>query len=193
LKRHYCGASPFGNGPHNGCEILDTKNPGEAVDVIANFECDWSQAQDKSVCQQHGMPPTNTRTTVVRELRRLGLPSTVDKDIYFTVWKPQSANWSVAEGYYSRTLSENFTICQVILLVDVLGHVRALRELPFQRTNVDVPRVTTWSLLGLADADADGQLDIILRGDGYEDHWLEVITPNRQSTPTLFSGLGYYL
>jgi hypothetical protein len=191
LKQHYCGKSPYGNGPDNGCDILDP-NPGKAVDAIADFACNWSPAQDKSVCQRHGKPPASIRTSVVRELRRLGLPTT-DNDIYFRVWKPRSADWWVAEGDYSHSLGARFTICQVVILVDTQGRVRVLRKLPFQSADIDVPKVTTWSLLGLADTDGDGQLDVILRGDAYEDHWLEVITPNRQSRPTLFSGLGYYL
>jgi hypothetical protein len=191
LKQHYCGQSPYGNGPDNGCAILDPK-PGKAVDVIADFECHWSQAQDKSVCQRHGKPPATIRTSVVHELRRLGLPST-DNDIYFRVWKPRSAEWLIAEGYYAHLLRDSFTLCQVVLLVDAQGGVRVLRKVPFQSADIDVPLVTTWSLLDLADADGDGQLDVILRGDAYEDHWFEVVTPNRQSTPTIFSGMGYYL
>lgn len=191
LKQHYCGKFPYGNGPDNGCAILDP-NPGKAVDVIADFACNWSPADDKAVCKGHGKPPATIRTPVVRELRRLGLPST-ENDVYFRVWKPRSVDWWVAEGYYEHSLGDRFTLCQVVVLLDTQGRPRVLRKVPFQSANTDVPEVTTWSLLGLADADGDGQLDVILRGDAYENHWLEVITPNRQSTPTLFSGLGYYL
>jgi hypothetical protein len=68
-----------------------------------------------------------------------------------------------------------------------------LRKLLFTKTDVDVPRVTTWKLLSLADADNDGQSDIILEGDAYEDHWFEVVVIDHASAQTIFSGLGYYL
>jgi len=68
-----------------------------------------------------------------------------------------------------------------------------LRKLPLTKTDVDVPRVTTWKLLSLADADNDGQPDIILEGDAYEDHWFEVVVIDHRSAQTIFSGLGYYL
>jgi hypothetical protein len=53
--------------------------------------------------------------------------------------------------------------------------------------------VTTWSPIDLADVDGDGRVDVILEGDAYEDHWLEVDTVQDGSSRTIFSGLGYYL
>jgi hypothetical protein len=41
--------------------------------------------------------------------------------------------------------------------------------------------------------DGDGQLEIILEGDAYENHWLEVDKTQNGSFRTVFSGLGYYL
>jgi hypothetical protein len=35
--------------------------------------------------------------------------------------------------------------------------------------------------------------NVILVGDAYEDHWLEVISVHDGSAKTIFSGLGYYL
>jgi hypothetical protein len=48
-------------------------------------------------------------------------------------------------------------------------------------------------LLDLADVDGDGQVDIILRGIGYEGDWLEVVSLQQGSPKTVFSGLGYGL
>jgi hypothetical protein len=45
----------------------------------------------------------------------------------------------------------------------------------------------------LADADGDGRIEVILEGDAYEDHWLEVESIQDGSSRTIFSGLGYYL
>ena len=67
------------------------------------------------------------------------------------------------------------------------------RKLPFQKTDVERPAVTQWSPIDLADVDGDGQVDVVLRGDAYEDHWLEVVSVGQGSSRTVFSGLGYYL
>jgi hypothetical protein len=36
-------------------------------------------------------------------------------------------------------------------------------------------------------------MEIVLQGDAYEDHWLEVVKFEPDSLKTIFSGLGYYL
>jgi hypothetical protein len=46
------------------------------------------------VCQQSGEPPSEVRTTLIRELRRLGLPAAEDRRTYFTVWKSRSSIFS---------------------------------------------------------------------------------------------------
>lgn len=99
----------------------------------------------------------------------------------------------MAEGYHSHLFGDDVSLCQVILYIDQLGHVVVLRGLPFQKADADVPRATVWSPIGIADADGDGHPDIILRADGYEDHWLEVLTVNHGSAQLTFSGLGNYL
>jgi hypothetical protein len=64
---------------------------------------------------------------------------------------------------------------------------------PFQKADAEKNTVTTWSPIDLADADGDGRIDVILEGDSYEDHWLEVDSLQNGSFHTIFSGLGYYL
>ena len=58
---------------------------------------------------------------------------------------------------------------------------------------MDVPALTQWSPIDLADVDGDGRTDVILQGDHYEDHWLEAVSVDQRFPRTLFSGLGYYL
>jgi hypothetical protein len=77
--------------------------------------------------------------------------------------------------------------------MDQSGRSSVLRKVPFQKTDADVPQVITWSLIDLADVDNDGQMEIVLQGDAYEDHWLEVVKFEPDSLKTIFSGLGYYL
>jgi hypothetical protein len=126
-------------------------------------------------------------------MRRLGLPARAEKDIYFTVWQPSPAKWFLAAADYGHANGSNLTLCQVIVVVDPGGHVQTLRKVPFQKTNADVPTVTTWFPLGIADVNGDGQLEIILEGDAYENHWLEVDKMQGGSFRKIFSGLGYYL
>ena len=67
------------------------------------------------------------------------------------------------------------------------------RKLPLKKTDINVPDVTDWTLLDIADTRGNGQLDVILEGDAYEDHWFEVISVQNGSAKTIFSGLGYSL
>ena len=193
LKAHYCSESPHGNGPADGCEITIPKGPRPGVDVVADFECEWSDAKRAMDCKQHGEPSAYIRSVLTRELRRLGLPAKANGQTYFTAWKSTSSGWSLAAAYYSRAADSNVELCQVIVVIDRSSHVLILRKLPFQKTDVERPAVTQWSPIDLADVDGDGQVDVVLRGDAYEDHWLEVVSIGRGSSRTVFSGLVYYL
>jgi hypothetical protein len=191
LKSHYCGESPFGNGPDDGCGITLPKRPRRSIDVIADFSCEWNES---ARCEQHGQPTSVVRSLLVRELQRLGLPPRASRQIYFTVWKSSLEEWSVAQAYYSRPIgSSDVELCEVIATIDQNSHVLVLRKLPFQKTDVDVPTVTQWSLVDLADADGDGKVDVVLEGDAYENHWIEVESVQDGSSHTIFAGLGYYL
>lgn len=193
LKGHFCGASPFGNGPQNGCDTRSAKQLVTGVNVIAAFDCEWSETDGRPKCRQRSEPSPAIRSILVREMRLLGLPARAEKEIYFTVWQPSSAKWFLAAADYGQANGSNLMLCQVIVVVDPGGHVQALRKVQFQKTNADVPTVTTWFPMGIADVDGDGQLEIILEGDAYENHWLEVDKLQGGSFRKIFSGLGYYL
>jgi hypothetical protein len=193
LKANFCGASPFGNGPQNGCDTRSAKQLVTGVNVIAAFDCEWSVTDGRPKCRQRSAPPPAIRSILVREMRRLGLPARAEKEIYFTAWQPSSAKWFLAAADYGQTNGSNLNLCQVIIVVDREGHVQVLRKVRFQKTDADVSTVTTWFPLGMADVDGDGQLEIILGGDAYENHWLEVDKTQNGSFRTVFSGLGYYL
>jgi hypothetical protein len=190
LKAHYCGESPFGNGPDDGCEIKSPKKPQSEFEVIADFRCEWHEIKQ---CRQYEQPPPAVRSVVLSELHRLGLPTAEDKNAYFIVFKSTSSGWSVAQGSYSRSVGSELRLCEVILVIGADSHVTVLRKVRFQKTDADVPTITTWSLLGIADVDGDKKPDIILEGEAYEDHWLEVDSVRCSSWKTIFSGLGYYL
>lgn len=193
LKAHYCGESPYGNGPDDGCLIQAPKKPRPGVIIKASFSCAWSETKQAALCHQNGQPPSAIREALIRELRNLGLPAKANGQIYFTIWESPSSGWSIAEAYYSRAVGSDLELCQVIVAIDKSSKLLVLRNLPFQKTDVDVPSVTQWSLIDLADIDADGQWKIILEGDAYENHWLEVVSLQNGSPHTVFSGLGYYL
>jgi len=176
LKAHYCGESPYGNGPEGGCQIKSPKGPRPGVDVVADFACEWSDAKRTMQCKQRGEPPASVRSLLINELRRLGLPAKVSGHAYFTTWKSTTSGWSLAAAYYSRTAGSDLELCQVIAIIDQSSHVLVLRKLPFQKTDIDKPAVTQWSPIDLADVDGDGRADVVLQGDAYEDHWLEVVS-----------------
>lgn len=190
LQDHYCG-EPEGNGPDDSCAIRRPKTLGTGVKVTAAFDCKWIEGVRK--CQQHGQPPSEVRSILIGELRRLGLPTKASGQFYFTVWESIGAGWSLASANYDHSAGDNWTLCRVIAIIDQSSHVHVLRKVPFQTTSADVPTVTTWSPIDLADVDGDGNIEVILEGDAYEDHWLEVDSVQDGSSRTIFSGLGYYL
>jgi hypothetical protein len=189
VKNHYCGA-PEGNGPVESCEIQEPKKHLN-IKVTASHDCKWIDGVRN--CKQQGQPPSELRNIVMGELRGLGLPVKEKGPIYFTVWQPIGLDWSLVEGYYDHIQGSDVTLTQVIAIVGQNSHVSVLRKVPFQKTDADKNTVTTWSLLDLVDVNADGQIEVILKGDAYEDHWIEVVGMKDGSFRTIFSGLGYYL
>jgi hypothetical protein len=191
LKTRYCGESPYGNGPSDGCLIRPPKKLGGGYGVTADFNCESSE--QKQQCTQHGQPSSEVRGALIGEMRKLGLSAEDEKQIYFVVWQSSSSVWSLAEAYHSGVVGDEMVLCQVILLVDQTSRAVVLRKVPFQKTDMDVPAVTTWSPIDVADVDGDGQVDVIFEADSYENHWLEVDRVQDGSSHTIFSGLGYFL
>jgi hypothetical protein len=193
LKAHYCGASPFANGPDDGCEIKTVDKPTAGVTVIADYKCEWSDSKQAAQCEQHGQPSAVVRNILITELHRLGLPDNASGQTYFEVWKSAHSGWSLAMAYYSRSVGDEVELCEVIVVIDESAHAIVLRKLPLQRTDRDVYTVTQWAPLDIADADGAGNEEIVLGGDEYENHWLEVVSVRGGMAKTIFSGLGYYL
>jgi len=193
LKSHYCGESPFGNGPDDGCDTRAPKKPGPGIRVSADFSCNGNDADGTSKCLQRGQPSPEIRGILIGEMRRLGLPAQADKDVSFIVWEAASPGWTLVWADYEHVSGGDLTLCQVIVVIDRSGPPHLLRKVPFQKTDADVPLVTTWFPVDIVDVDGDGQAEIILEGDAYENHWLEVFGMRDGSFKTIFSGLGYYL
>lgn len=98
------------------------------------------------------------------------------------------------KGAYDHLDGLELTSCEVIVVADATGGVHLLRRVPLRKSeNVDTANFTTWSPVDIADVDGDGHSEIVLRGDAYEDHWLEVVSVTGGQFKTIFSGLGYYL
>jgi hypothetical protein len=191
IKARYCGESPYGNGPDNGCDIRLPKHPLPGTISIASFDCEWSYSAGKRICRQTGNISPETRTALIKEMRQAGLPESADKEVFFTVLESKSTGWSLMEAYYGHVEGETLTTCQIIVARKQDGQVYLLRKVPFQKTDDDSKTVTTWSALDIADV--NGQLEFILEGDAYENHWLEAIEMQDGAFKTIFSGLGYYL
>ncbi len=192
LKRHYCGESPFGNGPDDGCDIRIDRKPVTGTRVTADYVCRWNETDTTSKCEQKEKPSPEIREVLLREMRSIGLPPKAEQDVYFTVLDSKSG-WSLMAAKYRLIEGLNLTIAEIILVADQSKQIHVLRKLPLRKTDADVPNVTTWSPVDIADTDGDGSVEIVLEADAYEDHWFEVIDTQDGAFQTIFSGLGYYL
>jgi hypothetical protein len=190
VKSHYCG-TPEGNGPDDSCDILSPQSRTD-LKIVARYACNWINGAQK--CQQFGQPSAELADVLTNTLRQLGLPLKIRGQIYFTVWQPIGLRWSLVEAYYDHIAGEeDEELCQVIGLFGEKSHLTILKKVPFQTVDADKNNVTTWSPLDLADVKGNGKLELILRGDAYEDHWIEVDAIEGASFKRIFSGLGYYL
>lgn len=195
VKAHYCGHSPAGNGPDNGCELLPPKTQPAGVEVLANYHCSYNDETNQQHCVQSGQVPPAILSILINELRKAGLRANARGHIGFTIWKYRAEGWLVADASYSKLAGDKVGLCQVIVRIDVESHVLVLRKCPFivMEADADTPDITEWALVDVADADGSGRPDIVLEGDAYEDHWFEVLSVHDGRCETIFSGLGYYL
>ncbi len=102
LKAKYCGKSPAGNGPDDGCEIRFSVKQNKSVKVIATFDCKWNEKTEKADCKQEGEPSSELRELLVHKMHTLGLPAKDDGNIFFTVWQPSGSAWLLAEANFRR-------------------------------------------------------------------------------------------
>ena len=193
VKKHYCGKSPRGNGPKDGCDIPQ-KRPGPGVRVVADFNCEWNEKKASSECRRNGHVAPQIGAVLRQELQRLGLRKVDEKRTQFRIWTSANSDWTLAYADYARVEATNLFVCQVITIVDGAGKSHVLRGVRYQKTNVDVPTYDGWSPVDIADVNGDGKPEIILVGNAYEDHWFEVVSVGEDWTfKTIFKGLGYYL
>ena len=193
VKRHYCGNSPAGDGPDNGCEMKRPKRPQTGVEVLAAYHCTWNDEAGIGKCNQERQPPGDVRKILTQEMQRIGLLAKANGQTLYTVWKSGRSGLVIASADYSRVAGSKLDLCEVIVAINEKGNVTLIRKVPFKTTDADVPDVTTWSLVDLADVEGDGHEEIVLEGDAYEDHWFEVVRVQGGAVKTIFSGLGYYL
>jgi len=102
LKSHYCGESPFGNGPGDGCAIRVEKKRVPSTKLTVSYICTWNDTDGTSKCEQRGLPSPEDRSILIREMRRVGLPAQGEKEVHFTVLK-SSLGWSLMAANYGLT------------------------------------------------------------------------------------------
>ena len=160
--------------------------------MTAEYFCSWDESAKASKCKQRGQPTSEERDIVVQQMRLLGLPKGGEHEVRFKVLR--SSGLSVMQGAYDHLNGLELTFCEVVVVADANGGVHVLRKVKLRKAeNVDVVDFTTWSPVDIADTDGNGQLEVVLEGEAYEDHWFEVVSLQNGSFKTVFSGLGYYL
>jgi hypothetical protein len=191
VKAHYCGESPYGNGPDDGCEVIPLKHLSPGTSSVAKYKCEFDDKTNKPICKQLLSPPPEFRGTLLDQMHKIGLPKQDDGKVLFSVLTSTSAGWSVLEAYYQQLSGESLTLCQLVAAIGPDKEPRVLRKVRFQTTDSDMKTVTTWSPVDISTV--GGQQELVLQGDLYEDHWFEAFGIENGVPKIIFSGLGYYL
>jgi hypothetical protein len=192
LRAHYCGESPFGNGPYDGCDTRGLKKTVRGTKRTVDYICTWNEATSHRKCEQKGQPSSKERRILISEMRRIGLPQGAEEKVQFIVLNSTSG-LSLMSAEYEDSSGPELVYCRVIIATNQNRQVYVLRKVPVEKTDADKMDATTWTPVDIADVDGDGKLEIVLEGDADEDHWFEVIRIENGSFKTIFSGLGYYL
>ena len=198
VKMHYCLPPDKDDrfDPADYCRIRYARTPTLGVKELAVVQCGWSDPKREGgewVCRQRGEVPRAIRAIVAPRMRELGLPAAEENQITFTVLQWTRTGLLVAAADYSRREGRHLTSCELIVAVDASSHISPLRQSACHVDDADVPRGTSWSLLDIRDVDGDGQPDIVLAANMYENAWLEVVAVRRGVAETIFSGLGVSL
>src|SRR5512140_1202504 len=67
VKAHFCGASPFGKGPRNGCDTRYAKQLLTGVNVLAAFACETDVTDGRPKCRQRSQPSPSVRNLLLGE------------------------------------------------------------------------------------------------------------------------------
>lgn len=181
LSAAYCSEDEWGN-----CQL---RWPEEPPPRVAAFDCVWD-ATVKCTQTLAASPPL---VGLARdELIKAGLP--VGEPRVFVEALRVRADWTVVHAYYHRVSGERMSIASVVLVLRDDGARVVLRMQRFTHTALDGPSaVRLHFVMDVRDVDGDGEAELVLNGEGYEAHWLEVFTLRGEKWRLLFSGLGYSL
>ena len=95
VKSRYCAASPWGNGPDDGCLLRDSRRVAPGIKITADYMCGWQGNERK--CEQHGDPSAQIRD-VVTGLPAASLAATRCKTNHRRMSGSQNALISVGKG-----------------------------------------------------------------------------------------------
>lgn len=118
MKEHYCGESPFGNGPDNGCRIRTPAQP-QVGSILADYRCSYTENPYTTHCEQEGQPSPDVAKVLLDELSKIGLPrGGADGQLFFTIWTSNAPDWTLAEATYSRRIGLDLESCKVSVIID---------------------------------------------------------------------------
>jgi hypothetical protein len=198
VKMHYCLPPNKDDqlDTDDECRIRYARTATPDVKEVAAVQCGWSDPKRESgvwVCRQRGEVPRAVRAIVSPRMRELGLPVAEEGQLKFTVLQWTRTGLFVANAEYSRVEGSQLTECGLIVAVDANSHITPLRRSACHVTDADVPQGTSWSLLDIRDVDGDGQPEVVLVANMYENAWFEVVAVRGGAAETVFAGLGYSL
>lgn len=160
-----------------------------AAERAAAFDCRWT---DTVVCTQTLAAPPALAAVAREELLKAGLPAREER-VFVDALRVRP-EWTVVHAYHHAVSGERISVASVVLMVRDDGTRVVLRTQRFVRASLDGPSAAKLHfVLDVTDLDGDGAAELVLDGEAYEAHWLEVFTFREGKWRASFSGLGYSL